>query len=123
MEGFEYVKDGVILLAGGGAVWKVISEVIKKLGSGNKQTVTVNAGNTSGGSGSNGRSYATSAELSKHALNCAGAIHEKINQNYTKLSDQMNDNHKESMKAFADMRVSITKLESMSAVKNNANRD
>jgi len=108
----EYTKDGIILLAGGGVVIKSISMLISKLRGNQKttQTVTVNAGNTNG---NNGRVYATKQELSKHALDCAGKIHEKINENYTKLSEQVNDNHKESMQAFSNMRVSITKLESM----------
>lgn len=116
MEGLEYAKDGVILLIGGGAAWKVLSTLVSKLTSGNKnaQSVTVNAGNTNGGnSGSNGRVYATKDELSKHALNCAGGIHEKINQNYEKLSTQINSNHTESMKTFADLKVSMARLESM----------
>lgn len=112
-EGLELAKDGIILLAGGGAVWKAISAIIAKLTSGTKtaQTVTVNAANN--GNGNNGRSYATAEALSTHALTCAGAIHEKINKNYTVLTESINGNHRESMKAFADMRVSITKLESM----------
>jgi len=108
----EYTKDGIILLAGGGVVIKAILILISKLSGHQKttQTVTVNAGNTNGG---NGRVYATQQELSKHALDCAGKIHEKINENYTKLSEQVNGNHKESMQEFSNMKVSITKLESM----------
>jgi len=120
MELVDASKDLLFVLAGGGILWKLIAEIIVRL-RGRKegsQTVTVNTGNTTNAgnttnSNGNGRIYATKEELSKHALNCAGAIHEKINQNYQNLSNQMNYNHKETMKVFADMRVDITKLQSM----------
>ena len=104
----DITRDGVLIAAGGGVLWKVVSDVITKIKSGNKavQTVNVNAGN-----GSNGKSYATTTDLSNHELKCAGAVHEKINSNYMSLTDQMHTNHKEVMSVMADMRVSITKLE------------
>jgi len=107
----DMAKDSVILLVGGGAAWTAISKIISAIKGNheNKQSVTI----TSSANNSNGKSYATSAELAAHALTCAGGIHEKINQNYTNLSDQINSNHKESMKTFADLQVSMARLESM----------
>lgn len=114
----EIAKDGIILIAGGGVIWRLVLPLVSKLFKSDKgsQTVTVNAGNSSSNSthhGTNGRVYATQAELSNHALTCAGAIHEKINQNYQALSGQINSNHKESMQVFADIRVDIAKLQSL----------
>ena len=120
MEITDYLKDGIILLVGGGAVWKAIMALLSSLKSGNKssQNVTVNACNTSGAEGGKGslnnvRVYATKEELSKHALDCAGGIHEKINKNYQKLLTQINTNHTESMKTFAELQVSMARLETM----------
>lgn len=108
MDVMDAGKDWAIIAVGGGMVWKAVAAAIEKIRSGNKstQTVTVNAT-----PGSNGRSYATSDQLSQHALKCAGALHEKVNDNYNKLSAQIHKNHTEVIKGFADLRVSITRLE------------
>lgn len=121
-EAVDYGRDIVIVLAGGSVLYKFASEligwVIKKKNGEQTQTVTINAGNQTNTNGGNGRVYATSAELSKHALDCAGKIHEKINQNYEKLSIQINTNHHESMKVIGDMKVSMARLESMRSPRN-----
>lgn len=112
----EYGKDGIILLLGGSAALKVLAVILDKLKGNNKnkseqrQNVTVNASTNKNG---NGRVFATKAELSTHALECAGKIHERINQNYEKLSTQMNENHKESMRTIGKMQISIAHLEAM----------
>ncbi len=116
-EAVDYTKDIVIFLAGGGIIYKFIIELIswmikKRNGGDQTQSVTVNAGNSTNSNG-NGRVYATKSELASHALDCAGKIHEKINHNYEKLSVQINENHKESMKVIGSMQVSIARLESM----------
>ena len=114
----DVAKDVIFVAAGSGVLWKIGSEAIKKILDKKEiaQSVVVHAGNSEShlnSFGSNGRVYATKEELSHHALSCASAIHEKINQNYQNLSNQINGNHKESMKVFADMKVDIAKLQSM----------
>ena len=59
------------------------------------------------------RIYASQAQLAQHSKDCAGQIYDKINGNYTKLSETINSNHKETMSSIGAINVSIAHLESM----------
>jgi hypothetical protein len=109
-------KDIVLAIASSGILVKIILDwiALKREKAVNKASSQINismdkSGNGNGSGNGKGQ-YATLKDLMEHAVECPKEIHKKIEEYNRKVAEKMEENHRETMSTFTDIKVSIAQL-------------